>query len=155
VCLMHMQGTPRSMQASPHYDDVVAEVLEGLSDSVARAKGAGIPPGRIWVDPGIGFGKTLGHNLFLLRHLRELRLLGCPVVLGTSRKSFLGTLSGGKPPAERLPGTLASVSVAAAMGGADVVRVHDVEEVREALRVVDAIGRAGEGGTLWSRPARR
>ena len=155
ACLMHRKGTPRTMQQSPAYDDLVAEVLEGLGASVARAEAAGIPRGRIWVDPGIGFGKTFDHNLFLLRHLRELRLLGCPVVLGTSRKAFLGALSGGKPPEERLLGTVASVVAAVVAGGVDVVRVHDVAEVREALAVVDAIRRAGSGGTLWAPLGRR
>ncbi len=155
ACLMHMQGTPRTMQASPRYDDVMAEVLEGLAAAVARAEAAGVPRGRIWVDPGIGFGKTLDDNLFLLRHLRELRLLGCPVVLGTSRKSFLGTLSGGKPPDQRLAGSLASVAVAVALGGVDVVRVHDVAEVKDALAVADAIGRARSGGALWAPSATR
>jgi dihydropteroate synthase len=155
VCLMHMRGTPRTMQENPEYEDVVAEVLEGLSLAVARAEAAGIPRARLWVDPGIGFGKTLGHNLFLLQHCRQLRLLGCPVVLGTSRKSFLGKLSGGKPPQSRLPGTLASVVAAAVLGGVDVVRVHDVAEVRDALAVADAIGRAGAGGALWTPASRR
>ena len=107
----------------------------------------------IWVDPGIGFGKTTGHNLFLLRHLRELRILDAPVVVGTSRKRFLGELAGGRPPKERLPGTLASNGVAAVLGGADVVRVHDVAEVREALAVADAVARAREGGSAWLAPA--
>jgi dihydropteroate synthase len=150
-----MKGTPRSMQENPQYEDVVAEVLEGLFAAVARAEDAGIPRARLWVDPGIGFGKTFGHNLFLLRHLRELRLLGCPVVLGTSRKAFLGALAGGKPPGQRLPGTLASVVAAAVMGGVDVVRVHDVAEVKEALAVADGIRRANAGGTLWGSSPRR
>jgi dihydropteroate synthase len=150
VCLMHMRGTPRTMQAAPEYEDLMAEVLEGLGASVAIAKAAGIPSGRIWVDPGIGFGKTFAHNLFLLRHLRELRLLGCPIVLGTSRKSFLGALAGGKPPEQRLLGTVASVVAAAVAGGVDVVRVHDVAEVREALSVAEAIGQACSGGALWA-----
>ncbi|MGO9828804.1 MAG: dihydropteroate synthase [Myxococcaceae bacterium] len=149
VCLMHMQGSPRTMQQAPHYEDVMAEVLEALAAAVGRAEAAGIPKGRIWVDPGIGFGKTSGHNLFLLRHVRELRVLGCPVVLGTSRKSFLGALSGGKPPDGRLVGTLATVVASAVVAGVDVVRVHDVGEVREALAVADAIGQARSGGALW------
>lgn len=154
ACLMHMKGMPRTMQGAPEYDDLVAEVLEGLTASVARAEAGGIPRTRIWVDPGIGFGKTFNHNLFLLRHLREIRLLGCPVVVGTSRKAFLGALSGGKPPQQRLLGTVASVVAAAVGGGVDVVRVHDVAEVREALAVVDAIGRARSGGTLWEPSSR-
>jgi len=155
VCLMHMKGTPRTMQLSPQYEDLVAEVLEGLASSVARAEAAGIARSRIWVDPGIGFGKSFEQNLFLLRHLREMRLLGCPVVLGTSRKGFLGALSGGKPPDQRLSGTVASVAAAAVMGGVDVVRVHDVAEVKDALAVADAIGRARSGGALWTQLSRR
>ncbi len=149
ACLMHMQGTPRTMQQAPHYQDVVAEVLEALAASVAQAEAAGIPRRRIWVDPGIGFGKTLDHNLFLLHHLQELRLLGCPIVLGTSRKAFLGALAGGKPADRRLPGTVASLAAAAVAAGVDVVRVHDVADVRDALAVVDAIRHARGGGTLW------
>ena len=150
VCLMHMQGRPRTMQKAPHYEDVVAEVLEALACAVASAEAAGVPRERIWVDPGIGFGKTAAHNLFLLHHVRELRLLGCPVVLGTSRKAFLGALSGGKPPQQRLPATLASVAASAVAAGVDVVRVHDVADVRDALAVVDAIRQARAGGTLWA-----
>jgi dihydropteroate synthase len=154
VCLMHMQGTPRTMQADPQYQDVVGEVLESLVKAAVRAESAGIPGSRVWIDPGIGFGKTAGQNLFLLRHLREFRLLGRPVVVGTSRKAFLGTLAGGKPPGGRLPGTLASVATAALLGGADVVRVHDVAEVRDALAVAEAIARADEGGVLWASAPR-
>lgn len=152
ACLMHMQGTPRTMQADPRYEDVMAEVLELLAAAVARAEGAGIPRARVLVDPGIGFGKTPAHNLFLLRHLRQLRILGCPVLVGPSRKSFLGALTGGKPPGHRLAGTIGSAAAAAA--GADVVRVHDVAEVHDALAVVDAISRANTGGTLWAPPTR-
>ena len=104
------------------------------------------------MDPGIGFGKTVGHNLFLLRHLAELRILGAPVLVGTSRKRFLGALAGGRPPEERLAGTLGSVAAVAALHGADVVRVHDVAEARDALAVADAIARAREGGDAWGPP---
>jgi len=154
ACLMHMRGTPRTMQADPRYDDVVAEVLEHLGHAIGLAAAAGIPRARVLVDPGIGFGKTAAHNLFLLRHLRELRLLGCPVLVGTSRKSFVGALTGQKAPERRLFGTLGSVAAVAASGGADLVRVHDVGEARDALAVVDAISRANDGGTLWA-PAGR
>jgi dihydropteroate synthase len=154
VCLMHIQGTPRTMQSDPRYDDLVAEVLETLAAAVLRAERAGIPRARVLVDPGIGFGKTAAHSLFLLSHLRELRVLGCPVLVGTSRKSFLAGLSGGKPPAGRLAATLGSVAVAAALGGADVVRVHDVAEARDTLAVVDAISHAHDGGKLWPPPGR-
>ncbi|MFZ5469406.1 MAG: dihydropteroate synthase [Myxococcota bacterium] len=154
-CLMHIRGTPETMQKEPRYDDVVEEVLVFLSDAVARAEGQGIPRERILVDPGIGFGKTLGHNLFLLRRLQDLRLLGLPVLVGTSRKSFLGQLTGGKPPTERLAASIGSVAAVAALGGADVVRVHDVSEVRDALAVADAIGHAKDGGALFGRLAER
>lgn len=148
-CLMHLQGTPATMQQRPEYGDVVAEVLAFLEAAVARAEAAGVPRERVLVDPGIGFGKTLGHNLLLLRRLVDLRQLGLPVLVGTSRKSFLGALAGGKPPSGRLPATLASVAVAAALGGADMVRVHDVAECRDALAVAEAIRGAADGGLLW------
>ena len=152
LVLMHVQGTPDTMQVDPRYDDVVAEVIDFLAGRIDRAVAAGIARERIWVDPGIGFGKTAGHNLFLLRHLAELRVLGAPVLVGTSRKRFIGALSGGRPPAERLPGSLASIAALAVLHGADVVRVHDVAEARDALAVGDAIARAREGGELWSPP---
>jgi len=152
LCVMHMQGTPATMQDDPRYDDLLAEVLQVLGTAVEVAVAAGVARASVWVDPGIGFGKTRGHNLFLLRHLRELRVLDAPVVVGTSRKRFLGELAGGRPPGQRLPGTLASNVAAAVLGGADVVRVHDVAELREALAVADAISRAREGGTSWTPP---
>jgi dihydropteroate synthase len=143
---MHMQGTPGSMQTAPAYDDVVEAVLDRLEDALARAEAAGLARSQLLVDPGIGFGKALEHNLFLLRHLGMLRLLGAPVLLGTSRKAFLGALTSGRPPAERDRATAASVAVAASMGGVDVVRVHDVAGAREALQVADAVARARGGG---------
>lgn len=150
-CLMHIQGTPATMQEAPHYGDVVDEVLAFLEDGVTRAVTAGVPRARILVDPGIGFGKTLEHNLFLLRRLGELRVLGLPLLVGTSRKGFLGKLTGGKPAAERLAATLGSVATVAALGGADVVRVHDVAEARDTLAVTDAIRKGMEGGLLYGR----
>ncbi len=152
LALMHIQGTPATMQVDPRYDDVVAQVIESLASSIDRAVAAGVRRERIWVDPGIGFGKTVGHNLFLIRHLAEFRILGAPVLVGTSRKRFLGALAGGRSPEERLPGTLASVAALAVLHGADVVRVHDVSEVRDALAVADAIARACEGGDAWGPP---
>ncbi|HVE81567.1 MAG TPA: dihydropteroate synthase, partial [Myxococcales bacterium] len=146
LCVMHMQGTPRTMQEAPAYQDVVAEVLELLHGAAARARAAGVPPESILVDPGIGFGKTLGHNLLLLRRLGDLRQLGYPVLVGTSRKSFLGALTGGKPAGERLWATLGSVAAVAALGAADVVRVHDAGEAKDALAVADAIRGATESG---------
>ncbi|QQR41826.1 dihydropteroate synthase [Myxococcus xanthus] len=150
-CLMHIQGTPATMQQAPRYDDVVEDVLAFLEAAIIRAESAGIPRGRILLDPGIGFGKTFEHNLFLLRRLPELRVLGLPLLVGTSRKGFLGRLAGGKPASERLAATLGSVASMAALGGADVVRVHDVTEARDALAVADAIRRCEDGGTFYAR----
>jgi dihydropteroate synthase len=151
-CLMHIQGTPQTMQDRPHYGDVVDEVLEFLRGAVERALAAGIPRERILVDPGIGFGKTMGHNLFLLRRLQDLRLLGLPILVGTSRKSFLGRLTGGKPVNERLAATLGSVAAVAVLGGADLVRVHDVAETQDVLLVAESIRGAREGGELYTKP---
>ena len=150
-CLMHIQGTPATMQQAPRYDDLVEDVLAFLEAAVARAEAAGIARERILLDPGIGFGKTFEHNLYLLRRLNELRVLGLPLLVGTSRKGFLGRLAGGKPAAERLAATLGSVASMAALGGADVVRVHDVAEARDALAVADAIRHAEDGGALYAR----
>jgi dihydropteroate synthase len=137
LVLMHMQGEPRTMQANPTYDDVVEEVKAFLVERTEAAVAAGVAEERIWLDPGIGFGKTLEHNLELLRRLGELRELGRPLVVGTSRKSFIGKIDGSEV-GERLGGTIAS-SVLAAAEGADVLRVHDVREAAEALKVAAAI----------------
>ena len=137
VVLMHMAGTPRTMQREPRYDDVVDEVRAFLAERVAAAVAAGVAAERIWVDPGIGFGKTAAHNFELLRRLGELRELGCPVVVGTSRKGFIGA-GDGSPADERLGGTIASGLLAAAEG-ADVLRVHDVAEHAQALAVASAV----------------
>jgi dihydropteroate synthase len=137
LVLMHMQGDPRSMQRSPSYEDVVADVKAFLAERVEAALAAGVVEERIWLDPGIGFGKTLEHNLELLRRLGELRELGRPLVIGTSRKSFLGRIDG-SPVGERLGGTIAS-SVLAVAEGAEVLRVHDVAEVRDALALAGAV----------------
>ena len=135
VCLMHRRGTPADMQSRAVYGDLLAEVLAELEEALARAKG--IAPERIALDPGLGFAKTGAHNLLLLRRQRELTQLGRPLLVGPSRKAFLGHLSG-KPPAERVIGSAAAAALAAA-AGASVVRVHDVAAVREALAVSDAI----------------
>ena len=132
---MHMQGTPRTMQHDPHYDDVVADVTAFLAGRAAAARAAGVR--EVWVDPGIGFGKTPGHNLTLLRHLRRLAPAGTPLVVGTSRKSFLGTLTGGAPVDDRLEASLAT-AVWAAEHGAAMVRVHDVAPTVQAMSVVGA-----------------
>jgi len=143
VVLMHMQGTPRTMQENPTYDDVVDDIRAFLAERIEFAIGEGIAEDRIWVDPGIGFGKTVRHNLELLRRLGELRELGRPTVVGTSRKRFIGTLTG-REVDDRLGGTIAS-NVLAMKAGADVLRVHDVAEVRQALVVADAVLAAGSG----------
>jgi len=136
-CLMHMLGEPRTMQADPRYDDVVADVKAFLAERIAFAVAQGVAEERIWVDPGIGFGKTLEHNLALLRRLDEIVALGRRVVIGTSRKSFLGKLTGGAEK-ERLPGTIAT-NVIALERGASIFRVHDVAEVADALAVAGAV----------------
>ncbi len=141
VVLMHMLGEPRTMQEDPRYGDVVAEVKAFLAERLEAATAAGIDAEQVWLDPGIGFGKTPAHNLELLRRLGELADLGRPLVVGTSRKSFIGALDG-SPARDRLGGTIAS-SVLAAAEGATVLRVHDVAEARQALRVAAAIAAAG------------
>lgn len=139
VVLMHMQGTPQTMQLAPHYDDVVAEVQEFLAERIAFAQSRGLKKSQIAIDPGIGFGKTVEHNLTLLRHLEAFHWLGCPVVVGASRKSFIGkTLD--REPHERLAGSLA-VAVWAMLHGAQVLRVHDVAATVDAVRMIEAIGR--------------
>jgi dihydropteroate synthase len=135
-CLMHMQGTPRTMQADPHYDDVVTDVKAFLRERMAYALDAGIAESRILLDPGIGFGKTTEHNLELLRRLDELLTLERPLLIGTSRKSFLGRLTG-REVDDRLAATIAS-NVLAYARGARLFRVHEVAPVRDALAVAAA-----------------
>jgi dihydropteroate synthase len=137
VCLMHMQGEPRTMQESPSYGDVVREVHDFLAQRVAAAQRAGIARDRIVVDPGFGFGKTLEHNLELLRHLAEFRAIGVPILAGWSRKASLGRITG-RPPEERLAGSLAAALIAV-NNGAQIVRVHDVAATRDALAVWRAV----------------
>jgi len=136
-CLMHMLGEPRTMQNDPRYGDVVDDVRAFLEQRIEFAVGEGVRERRIMVDPGIGFGKTLGHNLELLRRLDEIVALGFPVVIGTSRKSFLGRLTGREDPHDRVAATLAT-TVLALERGAAVFRVHDVAPTRDALAVVTA-----------------
>jgi dihydropteroate synthase len=150
---MHMQGAPRTMQHDPRYGDVVTEVFAFLRDRARRALEAGV--GEVWVDPGIGFGKTAAHNLALLRHLPELVADGLPVLVGTSRKSFLGRLAsgtGGEPAAvgDRLPGSIATATWAM-LAGASMVRVHDVSSAVEAATLVGAT----RLGARHPRPATR
>ena len=134
--LVHMLGEPRTMQAQPAYDDVVGEVTAFLAERLEFAVAAGIAADRVWLDPGIGFGKTIGHNLELLARLDEVVALGRPVVIGTSRKAFLGTITG-RDPQDRVAGTIAT-NVLALARGASVFRVHDVAQARDALAVAAA-----------------
>jgi dihydropteroate synthase len=141
---MHMLGEPKTMQDDPRYDDVVAEVHEFLRERIEAAVFAGIPEERICIDPGIGFGKTVDHNLELLRRLDEIVAIGRPVVIGSSRKSFLGRLAGGRDETHRLPGTIAT-NVLALERGATVFRVHDVAQNADALHVAAATFRLDVG----------
>lgn len=140
--LMHMKGTPRTMQDQPTYASVVPEIIEFLEESITNWETAGVCRDKILIDPGIGFGKTLNHNLIILKHLPEFRVLGRPIVLGTSRKSFIGTLLD-RDTEGRLLGTLAT-AVIGAWNGADVLRVHDVKETREVVTIARAIQSARE-----------
>lgn len=137
VCLMHMQGQPGTMQMSPEYDDVVAEVERYLDERISACEAAGLQRQQLLVDPGFGFGKTLSHNLSLLKHLQRFTRWGCPVLVGLSRKSMIGDVLG-KPVDQRLYGSLAA-AVAAAMNGAAIVRVHDVAETADAIAVINAL----------------
>jgi dihydropteroate synthase len=141
IMLMHMKGLPRDMQADPRYDDVAAEVRGFLLERAKEAEAAGVAPDKILLDPGIGFGKNLAHNLTLINRLDELAATGYPVVLGTSRKAFIGRLTGVSDASDRVDGTVAS-SVAGIMKGAKIIRVHDVKAAKRAAAVVDAIIRA-------------
>ncbi len=138
VVLMHMQGTPATMQAEPKYEDVVGEVLEFLLDRVKRAEEFGIAKEKIFIDPGIGFGKTLEHNLLILRNICKFVETGYRVLVGTSRKSFIGKITGKENPAERLFGTAATVALCVA-AGVSVVRVHDVAEMVDVVKVANAV----------------
>ena len=138
VILMHMKGTPVTMQREPRYADLIKEVSVYLAQSANIAMAAGVDKRDIIIDPGIGFGKTLEHNLKILRELKKLKALGYPLCIGTSRKSFIGRITGSDRPGDRLAGTIASSSIAI-MNGADIIRVHDVKEAVEAAKVTDAI----------------
>lgn len=134
LCLMHAQGTPETMQAAPAYQDVVLDVYDHLAARLAAAEAAGIPRGRVLLDPGIGFGKTIGHNLALLRALSLFHGLGCPILLGVSRKRFIGTIGGAEMADARAPGTLA-VTLAGLAQGVQMHRVHDVSEIAQGIRL--------------------
>ncbi len=140
VVLMHMKGTPKSMQIDPHYEDVVGEVRSFLADAIRMAEEAGIDRTKIIVDPGIGFGKTVRHNLLLIKHLSDFHALEVPVLIGPSRKSFITKILGDGDERREI-GTQAAVA-AAALQGVHIVRVHDVERTRDTLKLVDAIRNA-------------
>jgi dihydropteroate synthase len=138
VVLMHMQGTPATMQIEPKYEDVVSEVLEFFLERAKRAEGFGIAKNMIFIDPGIGFGKTLEHNLLLLRDIDKFVASGYRVLIGTSRKSFIGKLTGKEKPGERIFGTAATVALCA-VAGVSIVRVHDVAEMVDVIKVAGAV----------------
>jgi dihydropteroate synthase len=142
IILMHAQGTPQTMQLGPRYDDVLLDVYDFLAARIDAAVAAGIARDRIAVDPGIGFGKTTAHNLALLQRLALFHSLGCPILLGASRKRFIGAISGAEAPDARMPGSLA-VALAGVAQGVQMIRVHDVTETRAALALWQAIN----GGT--------
>ncbi len=141
IVLMHMLGEPKTMQHKPHYDDVVREVRDFLAERAAHAEDAGVAPDKIILDPGIGFGKTLEHNLTLLQNLDAIVELGYPVLMGASRKRFIGSITGVEKARDRVPGTIAT-SVLAYERGATFFRVHDVRANREALELAGAILRS-------------
>ncbi|SIT66252.1 Dihydropteroate synthase [Ectothiorhodosinus mongolicus] len=139
VCLMHMQGEPRQMQENPCYTDVVSEVRDFLYERLQACEAAGIARERVMLDPGFGFGKTLEHNLALLRHLADLLIEGRPLLIGVSRKSMIAKLLGDeRSPARRIMGSVAA-ALWAVQQGAQVVRVHDVQETRDALQILKAV----------------
>ena len=141
VCLMHMQGDPRTMQADPQYDDIVADVTQFLQARVAQCVQAGLSRDLLVVDPGFGFGKTAAQNVELLANLRQLRQIGCPVLIGVSRKSTLGTMTG-REVDDRLAASIAA-AVVAVMSGAQIIRAHDVKETVDAVRVAQCLSEAG------------
>ncbi|MDP3786846.1 MAG: dihydropteroate synthase [Candidatus Omnitrophota bacterium] len=138
IILMHMKGDPKDMQIDPKYTYVVKDITRSLKGSIALAKRAGIKDDKIIIDPGIGFGKTVEHNLEILRRLKYFKKLGYPLCVGASRKSFMGKILGSKDPEDRLAGSIAT-AVLAAMNGANIVRAHDVGPTCQALKVVDSI----------------
>ncbi len=138
--LMHIQGTPEAMQKEPRYDDLFAEISAYFEKSINIAEAAGVNREKIILDPGIGFGKTLEHNLLLLKHLAEFTGFGLPLLLGTSRKSFISKLTGAEI-SDRLPASLATVAQGLT-NGANIIRVHDVAATRQVVTVIDAINNA-------------
>jgi len=145
VVLMHMRGQPENMQRYTHYEDLIGEVRDFLQERIRHAESLGITADRIIVDPGFGFGKSLEeqHNLVILKHLSHFKVLGKPLLVGTSRKAFIGRVTG-LPPREREEGTMATVAVAI-LQGANIVRVHEVQRMRRVVQVVDAVLRCSPG----------
>ncbi|HTQ87786.1 MAG TPA: dihydropteroate synthase, partial [Candidatus Solibacter sp.] len=144
IVLMHMRGKPKTMQRRPFARDVMGDVTKGLREALGRARRAGIPRGRVILDPGIGFGKSTEQNCELLARLGELKRLGCPLLIGASRKTFIGKLLGGASEEKRAWGTAAAVT-AAVLGGAQIVRVHDVGEMAQVVRVAEEIRKEMRG----------
>jgi dihydropteroate synthase len=142
LVLMHMRGTPETMQKNVHYDSLFSEILHYLKDSIHRAESSGLDPRQIIIDPGIGFGKTVEDNLFIIRNLFEFRILGKPILLGTSRKNFIGKILNTEV-GERLEGTLSSIAVGV-LNGANIIRCHDVLQAKRAIAVADAVRLAGQ-----------
>lgn len=150
VVLMHMRGVPRTMQQGPFARNVIQDVKKGLREAVGRAQAAGLKRSQLVLDPGIGFGKSMAQNFELLARLPELAGLGFPLLVGTSRKMFIGRALGDAPPQARLWGTAATVA-AAILGGAHIVRVHDVAEMVQVARIADAIAAARQASHLFGR----
>ncbi len=140
VVIMHIKGTLRDMQKNPVYDNLISEIIGYFEESTRIAKEAGIKEDMIILDPGIGFGKTVKHNLQIIKNLRSFKELNCPILIGTSRKSFIGKILGDKHTEERLFGTASTVA-ASILNGADIVRVHDVKEMIDVVKLADAIKR--------------
>ncbi len=143
LVLMHIRGTPETMQKEIYYDSLFSDILRYLKDSIQKAESAGLDPRQIIIDPGIGFGKTVEHNLLIIKNLYEFKVLGKPIVLGTSRKSFIGKVLN-KEVTDRLEGTLSSIAIGV-LNGAHIIRSHDVLQARKAIAVADAIRLAGTG----------
>jgi dihydropteroate synthase len=139
LVVMHMQGTPRTMQINPHYDDVIGDIARFFEERLQALGAAGIARERIALDPGIGFGKTRDHNLEILARLKEFQRFGRPICLGVSRKGFLGRILGDRPVEKRLASSLAAACYAMAQAAVQILRVHDVEETRDAATVIDAL----------------
>jgi len=145
LVLMHIRGTPETMQKDVHYDSLLSEILHSLKDSIQRAESAGVDPRQVIIDPGIGFGKTVEDNLLIIKNLYEFRILGKPILLGTSRKSFIGKILNSEIK-ERLEGTLSTIAIGV-LNGAHIIRCHDVLQAKKTIEVADAIRLAGTKGS--------